>query len=202
MTQPVLPVAVVVLAAGGSRRLGRPKQLLDYRGATLLDAALATARAAGAAQVVVALGGAAEEVTGRVDLAGTEVVLNPDFGDGCATSIRSALTRVRDDAAGVVHLLGDQPGVTAATVRGLVEAALPDGAGSHRVGVCAYDDALGHPLWFDRSMFATLSGLHGDKAVWKLVETGDDVVPVPVAGPVPPDVDTWEDYQALLEVDA
>ena len=51
-------------------------------------------------------------------------------------------------------------------------------------------------------MFATLSGLHGDKAVWKLVEAGDDVVRVPVAGPVPRDVDTWEDYQALLEVDA
>jgi molybdenum cofactor cytidylyltransferase len=202
VTQPVLPVAVVVLAAGGSRRLGRPKQLLDYRGATLLDATLATARAAGTAQVVVALGGAADEVTERVDLAGTDVVLNPDFGDGCATSIRSALTRVRDDAAGVVLLLGDQPGVTAATVRTLVGAALPDGSGGHRVGVCAYDDALGHPLWFDRSMFATLSGLHGDKAVWKLVEAGDDVVRVPVAGPVPPDVDTWEDYQALLEVDA
>jgi molybdenum cofactor cytidylyltransferase len=202
VTQPVLPVAVVVLAAGGSRRLGRPKQLLDYRGATLLDATVATARAAGTAQVVVALGGAADEVTERVDLAGTDVVLNPDFGDGCATSIRSALTRVRDDAAGVVLLLGDQPGVTAATVRTLVGAALPDGSGGHRVGVCAYDDALGHPLWFDRSMFATLSGLHGDKAVWKLVEAGDDVVRVPVAGPVPPDVDTWEDYQALLEVDA
>ena len=202
MTQPVLPVAVVVLAAGGSRRLGRPKQLLDYRGATLLDATVATARAARTAQVVVALGGAADEVTERVDLAGTDVVLNPDFGDGCATSIRSALTHVRDDAVGVVLLLGDQPGVTAATVRTLVGAAHPDGSGGHRVGVCAYDDALGHPLWFDRSMFATLSGLHGDKAVWKLVEAGDDVVRVPVAGPVPPDVDTWEDYQALLEVDA
>jgi molybdenum cofactor cytidylyltransferase len=202
VTQPVLPVAVVVLAAGGSRRLGRPKQLLDYRGATLLDATVATARAAGTAQVVVAQGGAADEVTERVDLAGTDVVLNPDFGDGCATSIRSALTRVRDDAAGVVLLLGDQPGVTAATVRTLVGAALPAGSGGHRVGVCAYDDALGHPLWFDRSMFATLCGLHGDKAVWKLVEAGDDVVRVPVAGPVPPDVDTWEDYQALLEVDA
>ena len=56
------PVSVVVLAAGGSRRLGRPKQLLDFRGATLLDATLATARAAGADQVVVALGGAADEV--------------------------------------------------------------------------------------------------------------------------------------------
>jgi molybdenum cofactor cytidylyltransferase len=190
------PVSVVVLAAGGSRRLGRPKQLLEFRGATLLDATLATARAAGAGQVVVALGGAADEVTERVDLAGLDVVLNPDFGDGCATSIRSALTRVRDDAAGVVLLLGDQPGVTAATVRARV-----DGAGGHRVGVSAYDDAPGHPQWVDRSMFATLSDLHGDKAVWKLVEAGEDVVRVPVPGPVPRDVDTWADYRALLGAD-
>ena len=190
------PVSVVVLAAGGSRRLGRPKQLLDFRGATLLDATLATARAAGAAQVVVALGGAADEVTERVDLTGVDVVLNPDFGDGCATSIRTALTHVRDDADGVVLLLGDQPGVTPETVRALVT-----GAAGHAVGVCAYDDAPGHPLWFDRSMFATLSGLHGDKAVWKIVEADEDVVHVPVPGPVPRDVDTWADYQALLGVD-
>jgi molybdenum cofactor cytidylyltransferase len=190
------PVSVVVLAAGGSRRLGRPKQLLDFRGATLLDASLATARAAEADQVVVALGGAADEVAERVDLTGVDVVLNPDFGDGCATSIRSALTRVREDATGVVLLLGDQPGVTAETVRALVT-----GASGHAVGVCAYDDAPGHPLWFDRSMFATLSDLHGDKAVWRIVEADEDVVHVPVPGPVPRDVDTWADYQALLGAD-
>ena len=93
-------------------------------------------------------------------------------------------------------LLGDQPGVTPETVRELVT-----GAAGHAVGVCAYDDAPGHPLWFDRSMFATLSGLHGDKAVWKIVEAGEDVVHVPVPGPVPRDVDTWADYQALLGAD-
>jgi molybdenum cofactor cytidylyltransferase len=190
------PFSVVVLAAGGSRRLGRPKQLLDFRGATLLDATLGTARAVGAAHVVVALGGAAGEVAERIDLGGVDVALNPDFGDGCATSIRTALTRVRDDATGVVLLLGDQPGVTPETVRALVA-----GAVGHAVGVCAYDDAPGHPLWFDRSMFATLSGLHGDKAVWKIVEADEDVVHVPVPGPVPRDVDTWADYQALLGAD-
>jgi molybdenum cofactor cytidylyltransferase len=64
--------------------------------------------------------------------------------------------------------------------------------------VCAYDDAPGHPLWFGRRMFDTLRGLHGDKAVWKLVDAGDDVVSVPVPGDVPLDVDTWDDYRALL----
>jgi molybdenum cofactor cytidylyltransferase len=47
-------------------------------------------------------------------------------------------------------------------------------------------------------MFEQLAHLHGDKAVWKLVDAGDDVAEVRVPGEVPPDVDTWEDYQALL----
>jgi molybdenum cofactor cytidylyltransferase len=50
-------------------------------------------------------------------------------------------------------------------------------------------------------MFPTLTGLHGDKAVWKLVESGDDVARIRVPGPVPPDVDTWADYEALLEAE-
>jgi molybdenum cofactor cytidylyltransferase len=130
----------------------------------------------------------------RVDLTGVDVVLNTDFGDGCATSIRSALQAVRDDASGVVLLLGDQPGVAAGAVGALLE-----GAGAHAVGVCAYDDGLGHPLWFSRRMFGVLAELHGDKAVWKLVEAGEDVVRVPLAGRIPRDVDTWADYRALLE---
>ena len=191
-----MSVAALVLAAGGSRRLGQPKQLLAYRGATLLDATLATARAAGLPQVVVALGGAADAVRETVDLTGVDVVLNPDFGDGCATSIRTALARVEEAAEGVVLLLGDQPGVTVDTIEVLVA-----GARGHAVGVCSYDDGLGHPLWFDRSMFETLAGLHGDKAVWKLVDADRDVARVPVEGDTPRDVDTWDDYQALLEDD-
>jgi molybdenum cofactor cytidylyltransferase len=193
-------IAALVLAAGASQRLGTPKQLLDYRGATLLDATLATARAAGFEQVVVALGGAAEEVQARVDLSDLDVVVNPDFGDGCATSIRSGLDHVHPAMHGLVLLLGDQPGVTVEAIGSLVERSR-----DHAVGVCSYDDALGHPLWFDRSMWETLRGLHGDKGVWKLVDAGDsatggdaDVIRVRVPGVVPRDVDTWDDYQALL----
>ena len=91
-------------------------------------------------------------------------------------------------------LLGDQPGVTPG--RSTRSSPAPASTPS---GVCAYDDGPGHPLWFHRSMFATLAGLHGDKAVWKLVDADQDVVRVQVAGDVPPDVDTWDDYQALLE---
>ncbi|MEP6814445.1 MAG: nucleotidyltransferase family protein [Marmoricola sp.] len=189
-----MTAAAVVLAAGGSRRLGSPKQLLAFRGTTLLDVTLSTVRAAGLGQVVVALGGSAELVQQRVDLRDVDVVLNPDHASGCATSIRSALSRVNPELEGVVLLLGDQPGVTVQTIHALL-----DGARGHAVGVCAYDDGPGHPLWFDRSMFSTLDRLHGDKAVWQLVDSGTDVARVSVPGDVPPDVDTWDDYHSLLE---
>ena len=65
------------------------------------------------------------------------------------------------------------------------------------MAVVRYDDGIGHPFWFRREVFADLAALHGDKAVWKLLESGrHPVTEVRVAGPVPLDVDSEEDYQA------
>jgi molybdenum cofactor cytidylyltransferase len=91
-------------------------------------------------------------------------------------------------------MLGDQPGVTPATVQALL-----DGRGDAPLAVCRYDDGRGHPLAFDRSVFGQLADLHGDKGVWRLLDArAGDVVDVPIAGTVPLDVDTPEDYQAVL----
>jgi molybdenum cofactor cytidylyltransferase len=62
---------------------------------------------------------------------------------------------------------------------------------------CAYDDGRGHPLAFSRALFGELAALHGDKGVWKLLDRVS-VADVPVPGPVPRDVDTWEDYEAVV----
>jgi molybdenum cofactor cytidylyltransferase len=84
--------------------------------------------------------------------------------------------------------------VTAETV-----AALLDGRGDAELALCRYDDGRGHPFAFARSMFPQLAELHGDKGVWKLQDRlGDAVVEVPIPGPVPLDVNTWEDYEAVL----
>jgi len=187
-------VTGLVLGAGGSTRLGRPKQLLPYGGRTLLDHTLDTARACGFDQLVVPIGGAADEVRERVDLSGADVVVNYAYGSGCSSSIAAALDEVDARCAVLVLMLGDQPGVTPATVQALL-----DGRGCAPLAVCRYEDGRGHPLAFDRSVFAELTKLHGDKGVWRLLdERADEVTEVPIAGPVPLDVDTPEDYEAVL----
>jgi molybdenum cofactor cytidylyltransferase len=187
-------VSGLVLAAGGSSRLGRPKQLLPYRGATLLDWVLGTARACDFDQLLVAIGGAAEEVRGTVDLSGARVVVNEAYGSGCSSSIAAAVVALDPRCDVLVLLLGDQPGVTAATVRALLA-----GRGEAPLAVCRYADGRGHPFAFARPVFADLAGLHGDKAVWKLLDgRPGEVADVAVPGPVPIDVDTWADYEAVL----
>ena len=187
-------VTGLVLVAGGSMRLGRPKQLLPYGGRPLLEHTLSTARACGFDELIVTIGGAADEVRERVDFTGAEVVVNYAYGSGCSSSIAAALGAVDPRCEVLVLMLGDQPGVTPATVQALL-----DGRGDAPLAVCRYDDGRGHPLAFDRSVFAQLADLHGDKGVWRLLdERADEVVDVPIAGPVPLDVDTPEDYEAVL----
>jgi molybdenum cofactor cytidylyltransferase len=182
----------LVLGAGGSRRLGRPKQLLPYGDGTLLGHVVATARGCGFDQLVVAIGGAADEVRDGVDLSGADVVVNDAYGSGCSSSIAAALRVVEGDV--LVLMLGDQPGVTADTVRALLA-----GRGDSALAVCRYDDGRGHPIAFGRSTFAALDDLHGDKGVWRLLDqAGDAVAEVAIPGPIPLDVDTEEDYAAVL----
>jgi molybdenum cofactor cytidylyltransferase len=188
-------VTGLVLGAGGSTRLGRPKQLLPYRDGTLLGHVVAVARACPFDQLVVTIGGAAEEVRAAVDLAGTDVVRNDAYGAGCSSSIAAALGTVDPRCEVMVLMLGDQPGVTPATV-----AALLHGRGDAPLAVCSYDDGRGHPIAFGRGTLADLADLHGDKGVWRLLDRrAQDVIEVPVAGPIPLDVDTDEDYRTVLE---
>ena len=189
-----LRITALVLAAGSSRRLGQPKQLLEYRGATLLDATISRVLDFGCAQTLVTLGGAAPEVRQIVDLSAVHVVDSLHHTDGCSSSLVSALDAIDDDADGFFLFLGDQPEVAQAAVDALLDA-----AASSEIAVVDYANGTGHPFWFARSDFGPLGELHGDKAVWKLLESGRfNTAHATVGSDVPLDVDTWEDYERLL----
>ncbi len=185
-------VTGLVLAAEGSPRLGVPRQLLAYRGETLLGAALDTARDCGFDQLVVTLGTAADQIRDRIDLDGVRVVDTPHADTG-SSSIVPALDAVDRRTDGLVVLRGDQPGVTSAAVWSLVaEAATP-------IGVTRYDDGRGYPCWFGRETFGSLRSLRSDQDLWPLIENGPHpVTDVDALGNVPRPVDTWDDYQSLV----
>jgi molybdenum cofactor cytidylyltransferase len=188
-------VTGLVLGAGGSKRLGRPKQLLPYGGGTLLGHVVGVARSCGLQQTIVAIGGSGDEVRDSLDLSGVEVVVNDEYGEGCSSSIAAALDAVHPRCEVMALMLGDQPGVTADTV-----AALLAGRGDAPLAVCRYDDGNGHPIAFARSVFPALADLHGDKGVWRLLDQRSaDVTEVPIPGSIPRDVDTPEDYLAVLD---
>jgi molybdenum cofactor cytidylyltransferase len=154
---------------------------------------LDTARACAFDQLLCVIGGGSGEVRAGVEFEGVTVVENEVFGEGCSSSIAVALTAVAPRCDVLILMLGDQPGVTATV------GALLAGRRDAPLAACGYADSRGHPPVFARSTFEALASLRGDKGVWKLMDrAGEQVVDVPVAGPILRDVDTWEDYEAVL----
>lgn len=186
----------VVLGAGRSSRFGTPKQLLPLGDTTMLGQVVRNANASSLDRVVVVLGRASGELRGSVDFGRAVVVDNTAYGTGCASSLLAGMDAAGKDCEALVLLLGDQPGVRAE----FVDAVLSEWRSSRPwASVTSYGGELGHPFVFAREAFEQLRRLHGDKAVWKLIEAYPQRVHrVEIESPLPPDVDTPEDYELAL----
>jgi molybdenum cofactor cytidylyltransferase len=193
-----------VLAAGESRRLPGPKQLLRFRGVTLLRHAAQTAVAAGAGPVVVVLGAASTARQLRFELVDLDVTIaeNARWKDGMSSSIRAGLDALEQagppDAALIMTC--DQPHVTAALLKQLVAAygASPPPTRPPAVA-CAYAGTVGVPALFDRSLFAELRELEHDQGAKRILERHlPRIARIPFEqGAV--DIDTPEDVSRLSD---
>ena len=189
-------ISGLVLGAGASSRLGQPKQLLPFKGTTLLGWVIAQAEmATGLDELIVVLGRAADEIREQVDFGDAKVVDNPVFGDGCSSSYRAGIGALDPKSDAIMILLGDQPGVGPEIIdRVAFEWRQSDG----QIVLSSYRDRKGHPLLFAKPLFDKLVGLHGDKAAWKLVDANTDLVrEVSFDHSFPEDIDTWEDFKRL-----
>ncbi len=193
----VKQVGLILLAAGGSQRLGSPKQLVaDAEGQSLVRRAAETALASACRPVVVVVGASAEAVEAEVADLPVRVAVNAEWQTGLASSLRAGLSALTDactlDAA--VVMLCDQPHVTSALLDSLVAAYTDTG---HAIAACEYGGALGVPALFGRALFPALASLTGDEGARRVIKNhAGPVTRVPFPEGVF-DIDTPQDAQAL-----
>jgi len=179
-----MAVPAIILAAGASRRLGRPKQLLELDGETLLARTIRCAREAGAEPVLAVLGADAPLISQSVPMKEVVTVLNPEWQEGIASSLRAgirSLLSIVPEAPGAILLVCDQPRLGAAHIRALIE----DFHASSETAVIAstYNKMRGIPAIFPRALFPRLLVLTGDKgARGILAGPRCPIVEVPFAG--------------------
>jgi len=192
-------VSGLVLAAGTSSRLGeKTKQLLPWKGTTLVEWVIRQVEAAPLDEVIVVVGHKADELRSKVALGRARFVEAPGFHEGCTASIRSGLESVDARAEAVVLALGDQPGIESATIAAVIDFWRRTEAPAVRV---SYRGRPGHPLLFAKNLFSELKALHGDKGVWKLLDLHREWVrEVEIDKPYPGDINTWEEYTKLASV--
>ncbi|HZS01287.1 MAG TPA: nucleotidyltransferase family protein [Chloroflexota bacterium] len=194
-------VAGLLLAAGMSTRLGRPKQLLPFRGRTLLRHAAETGLAAGLEPLIVVIGAEADAMHRELTGLPVVVVENPRYAEGQSTSLRAGLAALPADAAAVVALLVDMPGVDAPLIQALVAAWQASGAPIVRP---VHAGRPGNPVLFAARLLPELAQAEGDeggRAVLRAHAAEVQLLPVESPG-VLQDVDTWEAYGALVAGEA
>ena len=198
MANPPEPASVhgIILAAGQSKRLGRPKQLLDICGESVIRRVAKTALRAQLASVLVVTGNAGDQIERELEPLDVQIVPNPDFATGQASSLRAGLKALPPTTDAAMFLLGDQPGISSSVIDALIttyERARPT------IVQARYRGQPGHPVLFNRSLVAELSEVSGDQGARDVIRRHiADVAYVELDLEVPLDIDTEADYQAVL----
>lgn len=187
-----LAVDIVLLAAGRSSRMGGPNKLLAlFDGKPLVRRTAERALASKASRAIVVTGHQRERV--RAALSGLDVTFadNPDFAEGLSSSLKAGISRVAEDAAGAMIVLGDMPGVSSVDLDRLIDAFRK--AEGRSVVRASHDGRRGNPVLLPRALFPAIAHLEGDTGARHLVEAeGLDVVDVEIGEGAAVDVDTRE----------
>jgi len=196
-------IGIIILAGGASRKLGTPKQLVEFKGKSLLRNAAEVALRCDCKHVIVVLGSRAGEIAPEISDLPVEAVVNDDWTNGISTSLKTGLTKLLDlnpDVSATVIMLSDQPFVTEKTVRSLIDAYISSGK---PIVASGYDGVLGVPALFDHGMFDELMSLEGDAGARVVIrQSGHSKIATVEAPEAAFDVDTPADRQRLNELES
>jgi molybdenum cofactor cytidylyltransferase len=185
--------AIVILAAGGSRRMGQLKQLLPFRERTLLRHAVETAVESMCRPILVVIGAHAELVSLELQSLPVLIAYNPEWASGIGSSLRLAIQTLGaiDAIEGVVITLSDQPLVTAVAVNRIVEAHYQTGKD---IVASEYADTHGVPLFIGKRFFDEISALAGTEGAKRVIDRHlEEMTTVPLVEAAF-DVDTPDEY--------
>ena len=185
--------SIIILAAGNSSRLGLPKQLLRYKNKSFLRLIAEKALEVQPAEVIAVLGFESDRMQHELEDLPIRIVLNREWVEGIASSVRAGINTVHSHADGALIALCDQPAVTTELLSQLIFSC------SHEKPIAAseYNQILGVPACFDRSIFPELLLLHGDIGAKRVIAENLNRVqayPFPQAAK---DIDSLEDYLRL-----
>ena len=190
-------LSAILLAAGESKRMGEPKQLMPLGKHTLLEQAIDNLLGSPVNETIVVVGHKAEEITKAIATKPVKVTFNPNYRQGMSTSIVAGLILVDPASRAVMLALGDQPLVESRTIKELIDA-----FNSHDkdIAVPTHRGKRGHPIIFDIKYKAELLELEGDIGGREIIKNHpDDVLEVAVdSASVISDIDTQDDYKANL----
>jgi len=193
----------MVLAAGASRRMGRPKPLMKLGRRTILQHVLANLLASQIDEIVVVLGHKAEQVVPTLRGTNSKIVVNTQYAQGMSSSIRRGLSEIHPRAQAVLIALGDQPYIPSEVIDMLL---CRYEQGDRQIVVPTYCGQRGHPVIFGRKYWPELRALRGDVGGKELlVRHAQDVLEVEVSVQgVLTDIDGPQDAgeKASLEKDA
>lgn len=189
---------IVILAAGNSSRLGKPKQGLLYKGKTLLQQTVDKAIEAGLDPLIVVLGSTAETISQDLSPQLLNTVINTHWQQGMASSISAGVSKLISLNASIENIVlavCDQPFLTAEILQALVNKRAETGKA---IVACSYGNTIGTPVLFHRSYFDKLLQLKGEEGAKKILRSyPNDVVSIPFPkGEI--DIDTREDYESLI----
>lgn len=196
---PLPRVAGIILAAGEGTRMGRTKQLLPFRGKTVLECVVDSALASSLHRVIVVLGCRADAIEPLLKNRDVTVVLNPDYAGGQSSSLKAGLRALTEETDAVLFLLGDQPLITPETINLIVTAYATSPS---PIVLPVFAGRRGNPALFSRETFPRIESLKEDRGARPLfAEYAGRILNVPVSDPsIHFDIDTEEDYRRLLEL--
>lgn len=189
--------AIIILAAGKSSRLGHPKQLLPFKGKSLLNYCIETAKNV-AENVIVITGAEKTRIESEIKSSTVTIVHNPEWEEGMASSIRHGLSYLTDNLqniTSVILMVCDQPFVSVELLHNLI---IEQEKTSKSIVASYYSEIAGTPVLFDKSIFPELMELTGDIGARKIITRHKDNLAT-VAFPLGNvDMDTAEDYRKLM----